>query len=79
MTLEAVISQAQSFGYSCLISQNQTWKILPLQTNETWTLVYNCSDSRWILSVNDVPQLILIADEAIDFLECRTNLLLERF
>ena len=71
MFFKNTITQAKTLGYSYQHRDEEVHQILPCQTEESWTLIYNVKDFRWILSVNDVPQLILSDADAMAFLKRR--------
>ncbi|MBE9043946.1 hypothetical protein IQ255_05925 [Pleurocapsales cyanobacterium LEGE 10410] len=58
--------------FLCQLCQENYWHILPTEQRETWKLTE--VDSRWILSVNDIPQLYLNHQEAIAFLALRARI-----
>ena len=69
MTQEIVLSKARTCGFITKLSGENYWQILPTQAQETWKLTE--FDSRWILSVKNIPQLYLDTEEALSFLVSR--------
>lgn len=66
---EIVLSKARIWGFVTKLSAKNHWQILPTQSQETWKLTE--FDSRWILSIKNIPQLYLNTEEAISFLASR--------
>jgi hypothetical protein len=69
---EPVVSQAKSWGFKCELTAGGNWQISSPQLKETWQL--SELEERWLLSVGNVPQINLSADEALRFLERRHRL-----
>lgn len=67
--LDPVVSKAQTWGFICQRQSANGWLILPQQANQKWKLQQK--EARWILSIDNVPQLRLHTEEAIAFLETR--------
>ena len=63
------LSQALSWGFICNLDEQGKWQILPQQAVEGWKLLL--VEDRWLLIVNDVPQMLCHSFEAIEFLERR--------
>ena len=70
MTRELVLQQAEKLSFPCQINEQNCWQILPIKEEETWKLTE--IESKWILSLRNVPQLRLSSEEAIAFLKSRT-------
>ena len=70
--VEQVLNEAKSRGFPYYLNEQSDWQILPQQQGATWKLTAT-TDSRWILSLNNVPQLYLNSDEAIAFLARRVR------
>ena len=66
-----ILEKAKSLGFPSQLSEENYWQILPIQRGETWKLT--AAESRWILSLRNVPQLRLNHDEAIAFLAFQAN------
>ena len=66
MTQQSVLQEAENLGFICQINQENRWQILPTNPRATWKLTE--TESRWILSIKNVPQLLLNSQEAIAFL-----------
>jgi hypothetical protein len=73
---EPVVSQARSLGFTCELTVNGTWQILPFQPKENWLL--SQLENRWLLSADNVAQMYLTSAEAIVFLKRRHQLLQHR-
>ena len=65
--LDPVVNKARTWGFICQCQESNSWLILPQNPDQIWKLQQ--VEERWILSVRDVPQLCLHAQEAIAFLE----------
>ena len=70
---EPVIDRAKSWGFSCQLTSSGDWQIFPQRTTENWKL--SQLDSRWILSLDNMPQIYLSSWEVITFLKRRQRLL----
>ena len=68
-----VLKKAKSWGFPSQLSEENYWQILPMQPQETWKLTE--VNSRWILSLKNIPQLYLDSEEAIAFLARRERCL----
>lgn len=66
---DSIFSQAQAWGFICDIDIQGKWQILPQQAVEGWKLQQ--IEDRWLLIVNDVPQILCHSSEAAEFLERR--------
>lgn len=66
-----VLKEAKRLKFLYQLSRENNWHILPKCSKETWKLTE--ADSRWILSVKNIPQLYLNRDEAIAFLAMRAK------
>ncbi len=66
-----VLKKAKSWGFPSQLSEENYWQILPMQPQETWKLTE--FESRWILSLKNIPQLYLDSEEAIAFLARRNK------
>ena len=71
MIEEKVLEIATSLGFAARLSEENYWQILSLKPSENWMLTY--MESRWILSVKNVPQIRLNEREAIAFLTSRSQ------
>ena len=69
MTEKLLLEIATSLGYTTQLSDENAWHILPTTVHQTWKLT--ATESRWILSVRNIPQLLLSQPEAIAFLKSR--------
>jgi hypothetical protein len=67
LTEKPLLERAKSLGFTAQLNEANIWQILPKTSQETWKLTE--AESRWILSVRNIPQLILNLPEAITFLE----------
>ena len=72
MIEEEILEIATSLGFVTKLTQEKSWQILSQKTQETWMLTQ--SESRWILSIKNVPQIRLNEREAIAFLTSRSQL-----
>ena len=70
--VEQVLNEAKSRGFPYQLNEQSDWQILPQQQEATWKLTAT-ADSRWILSLNNIPQLYLNSEEAINFLAMRVR------
>ncbi len=66
-----VLKEAKRLKFLYQLCEENYWHILPTQPKETWKLTE--ADSRWILSVKNIPQLYLNLEEAIAFLAMRAR------
>lgn len=66
MTSNTVIEKAKELGFFCQINKENNYEIFSKIPTETWKLTK--LESRWILSINNIPQLSLDRDAAIAFL-----------
>lgn len=66
---DSIVSQALSWGFICDLSIPSKWQILPQQAGEGWRL--QLVGDRWLLIVNDVPQILCHPSEVTVFLERR--------
>jgi hypothetical protein len=64
-----VLNQAQSWGFVCNLSLQGRWQIFPKDQAERWKLQQ--LEEKWLLTVNDIPQINLLPSEIITFLERR--------
>lgn len=69
MTEKLLLEIAKNLGYTIQLSNENSWHILPINSHQTWRLT--ATESRWTLSVRNVPQLLLSQPEAIAFLKSR--------
>jgi hypothetical protein len=67
LTEKQLLQIAISLGYNTRLAKENSWEIIPKTTRSTWMLTQ--TESRWILSIQNIPQLILNEQEAIAFLE----------
>ncbi len=65
--LKQVLNEARSLGFPSRLDDDSNWQILPQQPEATWKLTA-LTDSRWVLSIKNIPQLYLNSEEAIAFL-----------
>ena len=63
---QIVLREAAKLGFPSQLNEANCWQILPMLPEETWKLI--AAESRWILSVKNVPQLNLNVEQAISFL-----------
>ena len=68
---QIVLDEAKTLGFPCQLNSENHWQILPLQPEATWKLTLE--ESRWVLSLQDVPQLRLDLRQAISFLTARAR------
>ena len=66
MTNNIVIEKAKELGFFCQTNEESKYEILSNISTKNWKLTE--SESQWILSINNVPQLSLDRDGAIAFL-----------
>ncbi|OWY64916.1 hypothetical protein B7486_44665 [cyanobacterium TDX16] len=66
---DSIVSQALSWGFICDLSVPSKWQILPQQAEQGWRL--QLVGDRWLLIVNDVPQILCHPSEVTVFLERR--------
>ena len=71
MIEEKVLKTAKSLGFSAQLNEKNCWSILSQKSSENWMLTY--IESRWILSIKNVPQIRLNEREAIAFLTSRSQ------
>ncbi len=69
MSRELVLQQAKDLGLHCQINEQNCWQILPIKEEAVWKLTE--IESKWILSLRNVPQLRLNSEETIAFLKSR--------
>ena len=69
---QPVLKEAKSFGFPYQLGEENCWQIFPKQRGATWKLT-SASDSQWILSLKNIPQLHLASEEAIAFLTRRAR------
>lgn len=69
--IEKILATAKSLGFATQLSEENYWQVLPQKPAESWMLTY--IESRWTLSVKNVPQLRLNEREAIAFLSSRSQ------
>ena len=67
-TSHPYVSKIKALGYSLTFEKSQTF-IKSLNSDESWYLKY--IDERWLLCVNDVPQIAFLPEEALKFLAYR--------
>lgn len=72
MIEEKILKIAKSLGFTARINEKNYWHILSLKPSQSWILTY--IESRWILSVKNVPQIRLNEREAIAFLTSRSQM-----
>ncbi len=73
MTENPVLKRAKSLGFTAQLNEANIWQISPKTSQETWKLTE--AESRWILNVRNIPQLMLNLPEAIAFLESQHNII----
>ena len=66
---ETILSQARECGFVCQSSPEGDWQIGPPNSTDRWSLQQ--VKDRWILLVEDVPQVNFLSSEAIAFLARR--------
>jgi hypothetical protein len=64
---DRILNLAQAWGFICNFDVQGKCQILPQQVAERWKL--QLVGERWLLVVNDVPQILCHLSEAIAFLE----------
>ncbi len=64
-----VLIKAKMWGFPAQLSEENNWQVLPTQSDATWQLTE--LESRWILSIKNIPQIYLNSEEAIAFLAKR--------
>lgn len=69
MSKKLVLKQAKDLGFDSQLNEQNYWQILPTKAEDTWKLTE--TESKWILSLRNVPQLRLSSEEAIAFLKSR--------
>lgn len=69
--LDPVVSQAKAWGFICQRQSEKGWLILPRQADRRWKLEQ--VEDRWILSIDNVPQLRLHTEDALSFLTNRRH------
>ena len=69
--LDPVVSKAQTWGFICQRQSEKGWLILPRQADRWWKLEQ--VEDRWILSIDNVPQLRLHTEDALSFLTNRRH------
>jgi hypothetical protein len=67
--IKSLLSQAQIWGFLCQRDHSGNLQILPQQSDERWKLQQ--AEDRWLLLIDDVPQVNLPSPEAIAFLKRR--------
>lgn len=71
MLEDKVLETAKSLGFTARINEKNCWQVLSQKSSETWMLTY--VESRWVLSIRNVPQIRLNEREAIAFLTSRSK------
>lgn len=64
-----VFTQAQCWGFICKSDAPTRCLILPQKTTESWKL--QLVEDKWLLIVNNVPQMLCHPSEAVAFLKRR--------
>ena len=64
-----ILKTAKSLGFAARRNQENYWQIFSQKPSKTWILTH--VESRWILSIKNVPQIRLNEREAIAFLTSR--------
>jgi len=62
-----LLQEAQAWGFVVEANPPEAWQICP-PSGVPWTLCYSSTQERWILVVQDIPQIRFTPSEAIDFL-----------
>jgi|GEM_PF-5137547 len=62
-----LLQKAQAQGFVVKANSPEAWQICN-PSGVPWTLRYNSTQERWILVVQDIPQIRFTPSEAIDFL-----------
>ena len=65
-----ILKTAKSLGFAARLNEKNYWQIFPKKPSETWILTH--VESRWILSIKNVPQIRMNEREAIAFLTLRS-------
>ncbi|MGK7950000.1 MAG: hypothetical protein AB4368_14755 [Xenococcaceae cyanobacterium] len=58
-----VLEEAKRLGFFYQLDEENIWQIFPQRQGATWKL--SATNSRWILSLKNIPQLYLDSKEAI--------------
>lgn len=69
--IEQVVNQAIAWGFPCQQNTEGNWYISPKQQRERWQL--SQSEERWLLSIDKIPQLYLVSDAVLTFLQGRNT------
>ena len=72
MIEEKVLETAKGLGFTARLNEENYWQILSQKSSENWMLT--SIESRWILSIKNVPQIKLNEREAIAFLKSRSQM-----
>jgi hypothetical protein len=71
---QSFIDKVTDLGYSIIPGDhpfNEGNMITPIRSNESWRLKF--VDERWILIVNEIPQIAFSPDETLKFLTRRLS------
>jgi len=61
-----VLKKAREWGFPCHEFQSASYLILPLSSAEKWQLQFD--QDRWLLLLEDIPQVFLLSAQVIIFL-----------
>lgn len=64
---EQILIQAQYWGFTTRLDDQGKWQVLPKSETEEWILEE--IEDRWLLIINNVPQVNLTDDQALCFLK----------
>ena len=67
MAEKPVLERAKILGFTAQLNEENLWQISSTISQQTWKLTE--AELRWVLSVKNIPQLMLNQQEAIAFLE----------
>ncbi|OUL25019.1 hypothetical protein [Nostoc sp. 106C] len=68
MTKEIILKQAKAWGFTCEVDSYGKSLILPHNRQERWKLRI-VDEEKWVLIVENVPQLFCSTFEVLQFLE----------
>jgi len=68
---ESLLTQAEAWGFVCKCNLDGNRQIIPKTPTEEWKL--QLVDSRWLLLIRDLPQVIFLPEEAQAFLSRRVS------
>ncbi|MEL6605975.1 MAG: hypothetical protein AAFP20_22410 [Cyanobacteria bacterium J06614_10] len=62
-----IVKLASESGFSCYKNEQNKWRIEPREDGKNWYLLE--SDERWLLVIEDVPQILFRPSGAIAFIQ----------